>query len=76
LIEKTKIKQPNELSTTSEPLDTSAAPGIEPPPAPSSAAATTKTTPVQIVLIVLGTIAFLYFARPVVLPVVLACAAE
>ncbi len=35
----------------------------------------TKTTPVQIVLIVLGTIAFLYFARPVVLPVFLACVA-
>ena len=29
----------------------------------------------QIVLIVLGTIAFLYFARPVVLPVFLACVA-
>ena len=34
-----------------------------------------KTTPLQIVLIVLGTIAFLYFARPVVLPVFLACMA-
>jgi predicted PurR-regulated permease PerM len=30
---------------------------------------------VQIVLIVLGTIGFLYFARPVVLPVFLACVA-
>ncbi|MCU0785352.1 MAG: AI-2E family transporter, partial [Verrucomicrobia bacterium] len=29
----------------------------------------------QIVLIVLGTIAFLYFARPVILPVFLACVA-
>ena len=35
----------------------------------------TKATPLQIVLIVLGVIAFLYFARPVVLPVVLACIA-
>ena len=52
-----------------------AAPGSEPPPAPSSAVAATKTTPVQVVLIVLGTIAFLYFARPVVLPVFLAVVA-
>ena len=72
------------FSTVSEPLDSSAgthevpvkaAPGSEPPPAPSSAAAAPKTTRVQIVLIVLGTIAFLYFARPVVLPVFLACVA-
>jgi predicted PurR-regulated permease PerM len=48
---------------------------VEPPPAERVAALTTKTTPVQIVLIVLGTIAFLYFARPLVLPVVLACVA-
>jgi predicted PurR-regulated permease PerM len=34
-----------------------------------------KATPVQIVLIVLGTIGFLYFARPVILPIFLACAA-
>ena len=70
-----------ELSTAPEPLDSSAgtieapvkaAPGSEPPPAPSSAVAATKTTPVQVVLIVLGTIAFLYFARPVILPVFLA----
>ena len=43
--------------------------------APSSLAAVAQTTPVQIVLMVLGAIAFLYFARPVVLPVVLACVA-
>jgi len=34
-----------------------------------------RATPVQIALIVLGTIGFLYFARPVVLPVFLACVA-
>lgn len=34
-----------------------------------------KTTSVQIVLILLGTIAFLYFARPVLLPIFLACVA-
>jgi predicted PurR-regulated permease PerM len=38
-------------------------------------ATATKTTPAQIVLILLGVIAFLYFARPVVLPVFLACVA-
>lgn len=32
-----------------------------------------RTTPVQIVLIVLGTMAFFYFARPVLLPFFLAC---
>jgi predicted PurR-regulated permease PerM len=34
-----------------------------------------RTTPVQIVLVGLGAIAFLFFARAVVLPVVLACVA-
>ncbi len=40
-----------------------------------SPAMVARTTPVQIVLMVLGTMAFLYFARPVVLPVFLACVA-
>ncbi|HWY30557.1 MAG TPA: hypothetical protein VNX46_07390, partial [Candidatus Acidoferrum sp.] len=44
----------------------------EPPPA-ERFIAPAKMTPVQIVLIVLGTIGFLYFARPVLLPIVLAC---
>jgi predicted PurR-regulated permease PerM len=43
-----------------------------PPPQPGLAPAA-RSTPVQIVLVALGAIAFLYFARPVVLPVVLAC---
>ena len=47
----------------------------EPPPAERIAVAAARATPVQIVLIVLGTITFLYFARPVVLPVFLACVA-
>jgi predicted PurR-regulated permease PerM len=34
-----------------------------------------RMTPAQIVIILLGTIAFLYLARPVVLPIVLACVA-
>lgn len=50
-------------------------PASEPSSAPSGAAAATKTTLVQIALIGLGTIAFLYFARPVILPVFLACVA-
>ena len=76
------MQQLNELSTMPEPLDSlaatlhvapQAAPGSEPPPAPPDAAATTKMTPLQIVVLVLGTLAFLFFARAVVLPVFLAC---
>ena len=48
----------------------------DPPSVPSAApAAATRTPPVQRGLIILGVIAFLYFARPVVLPVFLACVA-
>ena len=50
-------------------------PASEMSPEACSEGVKVKTTPVQIVLIVLGTIAFLYFARPVVLPVVLALVA-
>jgi predicted PurR-regulated permease PerM len=76
------MKQPHEFPLASEPLGSSAerlevlvkaAPGSEPPPDPSSGAAGTRTALGQIVLIVLGAIAFLYFARPVVLPIFLAC---
>ncbi len=45
------------------------------PAVPSSPAPAARTKPAQTVLAVLGTIAFLYFARPVVLPIVLACVA-
>ena len=51
------------------------APGGEPQFAEAISTTAAKTTPVQIVLMVLGVIAFLYFARPVILPVVLACMA-
>ena len=47
----------------------------EPLSAGPAAATAAKATPVQIILILLGAIGFLYFARPVVLPVVLACIA-
>jgi predicted PurR-regulated permease PerM len=78
------MQKPNTRSTTVEPSDSRAGTlevpaedisGNKPPSAPLVAAVATKTTPVQIVLIVLGTIAFLYFARPVILPVFLACMA-
>jgi predicted PurR-regulated permease PerM len=42
------------------------------PPLPD-AAPEFKATPVQVALVVLGVVAFLYFARPVVLPIFLAC---
>ena len=67
------------ISTNNEPV-VSATPLTEAltdetPPAAPITAATVQKTPVQIVLIVLGTMAFFYFARPVVLPIFLACVA-
>ena len=47
----------------------------EPLLAEAIAATVAKRTPVQMVLIVLGIVAFLYFARPVILPIFLACVA-
>jgi predicted PurR-regulated permease PerM len=78
------MNPPTELLNPSLPIDSAGgtldvpakeAPVSEPPSVPSSAGAVIKTTPVQIVLIALGVIAFLYYARPVVLPVFLACVA-
>ena len=51
------------------------APNAEPPPVEVRAAAVIRMEPVHIVLMVLGTITFLYFARPVILPIFLACVA-
>jgi len=51
------------------------APASEPSPVEPGAPTAIKATPAQIVLVVLGVVAFLYFARPVVLPVFLACVA-
>jgi predicted PurR-regulated permease PerM len=45
------------------------------PSTPANLVTASKTAPGQAVMVVLGTIAFLYFARPVILPVVLACIA-
>ncbi len=65
-----------EATTTTQPIvakDESAI--VIVPPAEVLTPAVTKMTPFQILIIVLGTMAFLYFARPVILPVFLACVA-
>ena len=78
------MKPPSALPLPAEPADSSArtielpppeAPNTGPAKSPSRSAVATKTTPLQIVLMVLGVIAFLYFARPVLLPVIVACVA-
>ena len=67
--------EPPENSAGTVKLPPKEASGSEVSPATSGAAPAAKTPPVQIVLIALGTIAFLYYARPVILPVFLACTA-
>jgi len=52
--------------------DTGSTVGVIMPSVPAAPLVAGKTPPVQIVLMVLGVIAFIYFARPVVLPIVLA----
>jgi len=79
------MKPPSAPPTATESFDASAEtlklPPVEacgsdePPPLASNSAAATKTPPLQIALMALGTIAFLYFARPVILPIFLACVA-
>ena len=78
------MKQPNPRSAATEASDSpggtsEVSPKEELKPEPQSAAAgnpvATKETPAQIALLVLGGIAFLYFARPVILPIFLACVA-
>ena len=60
----------DDLTVAADPL--AEASNGDPPPA-ERFIARAKATPAQIVLMVLGAIGFLYFARPVLLPVVLAC---
>jgi predicted PurR-regulated permease PerM len=60
--------RPLDLAEKNEPVR-------ELPTLPPAGPITVRTAPVQIVLMVLGVIGFLYFARPVVLPLVLACVA-
>ncbi len=50
-------------------------PGGEPPSVESLSTPFARATSAQIVIIGLGTVAFLYFARPVILPICLACVA-
>ena len=66
-----------EANPTPQPITAAIDPTVEvvTQSAPSTPAIVAKTTPVQIVLVVLGVIAFLYFARPVILPIFLACVA-
>jgi predicted PurR-regulated permease PerM len=65
---------PNGDSTVNaEPLTNE--PSAELPPTEIIPSPVTKMTPVQVILLALGTIAFLYFARPVILPIFLACVA-
>ena len=63
-----------------EALPDAPAPGVatvtaEPSPLESIGLARNKVTPLQVVLMALGTIVFLYFARSVVMPIFLACVA-
>lgn len=58
------------MNPAPDPVVTAAAPAGGPTPASAR-----KTTPVAIVLLLFSAVAFLYFARPVVLPLVLACMA-
>jgi predicted PurR-regulated permease PerM len=73
LIEPSTVPEPLESSAGTIEATNKAAPGGKPPPAPPCPPETAKATPPQFALVALGVVAFLYFARPVVLPIVLAC---
>ena len=60
---------------TIQPVTDDVASAVKPPPPRPDGVAVARPNAGQIVLIALGTVAFLYFARPVVLPVCLACIA-
>ncbi len=62
-------------SQATAPVSHSAAVNPEPPDPGGIASGTVKTPLGQIALVILGATAFLYFARPVVLPIFLACIA-
>ncbi|HEX7570760.1 MAG TPA: hypothetical protein VF492_09665, partial [Verrucomicrobiae bacterium] len=69
----TTITQPIAVKADATMVDSRAEmSGGEPVPAEPISTKAAQTSPVQIGLILLGAIAFLYFARPVVLPVILA----
>ncbi len=56
-----------------EPVPAVDSAGVDAPIVAPSDAPATETNPMQVALVVMGAIAFLYFARPVVMPVFLAC---
>jgi predicted PurR-regulated permease PerM len=63
-----------EATATTQPTDIIEESAVELPPV-EPVVTVTKMTPVQVLMFALGTIGFLYFAHPVVLPVCLACVA-
>ena len=67
------VPEPFESSAGTIEATNKAAPGGKPLPAPPCPPEAAKATPLQFALVALGAVAFLYFARPVVLPIVLAC---
>src|SRR5580704_2093116 len=78
------MQPPNVVSAAQEPFSSvnitpglaeKDEPGSTPSPVTPADALPVRTTPVQIIVAGLGVVVFLYFARPVVLPVVLACVA-
>jgi predicted PurR-regulated permease PerM len=73
--EPSTLREPSGSAATTPDLTEKDEPPARPSPAPTGDVTTVRTTPVQIVLVCLGLIGFLYFARPVVLPVVLAVVA-
>ena len=68
-------EEPDGPKAVSNPSDGPARMTELPAAAASGAAAMRRVAPMQVVLVVLGVVAFLFFARPVVLPVFLACVA-
>ncbi len=62
-------------STGEAPPRAGALSAIEAAPTQPDTAPAAKAAPIQIALVLLGVVAFLYFARPVVLPIFLACVA-
>jgi predicted PurR-regulated permease PerM len=72
-IELSKAHVPFSSATGAADLAETDYPYAKLPPAPPGDAPAVRKMPVQGVLMVLGIVGFLYFARPVILPVVLAC---
>jgi predicted PurR-regulated permease PerM len=77
LLRRKAATQPNEPNGDS--IAPEAAPAIAPTAEPllaeAIAATVSKSTPAQMAVVLLGIIAFFYFARPVILPIFLACMA-